>query len=39
MSKDKKNLKLFSKKPIYIYADLDILTKFNFHRVNKDFME
>lgn len=39
MSKNKRDLKFFSKKPVYIYGDLDILTNFGFHNVSTEFME
>ena len=36
MSKEKRALKLFSKKPVYVFGDLDILIRFGFHKVSEE---
>lgn len=38
MSKDSKNLKVFSKSKFHLLGDLDLLTYFGFHNVEKKFM-
>lgn len=38
MNKDKKVMKLYSKKYFGLHGDLDILTKFGYHCVSREFM-
>ncbi len=39
MSKDQKNLKIFSKDEIKLFGDLDILIRFGFHNVPDEFLK